>query len=256
MEQKELTKKEKQEIETKKALKKFNFGCSLVILIIIGFIISLIWKCSDNNEVEYDFKKIAENHQKTIITNEYNEPDSSLIKRYSDVEYIEAEIRSIKNYDINNIYKGTLFALKAELYYFSGHWNDLNNYEEYQNKETEKYIKIYRNELKKLQKKQFPKIRKQYTQIIKDKFWVENIYVTSSGPNVTYLNFTGSIFADNKNIKTFQDLVNETFIQLRFKFIYYRWYKGQDDYTYYSIQSDKDEDPVSIELDDSILNDN
>lgn len=254
MDHTELTKKEKKEIEKKKAIKKFNIGCSLILLLLLGIFIAIVYTCSKNEQsVDFDYVK---DFQKPTFTDENVEVDSSLIKHYTDVENIEAEIQSIKDYDINNIYKGTLFSLKAELYYFSGHWNSINNYEEYQNKETEKYIKIYKNELKKLQKRQFPKIRKQYYKVIKEKFWLEDIYVTISGSNYTHLNFTGSIFVNNRNIKDFQDLVNETFLQLRFKFIYYRWYKGQDDYTYYSITSVKDEDPVSIELDDLILNDN
>lgn len=90
------------------------------------------------------------------------------------------------------------------------------------------------------QKKNFPKIREKYFQFIKNKLWENDVYVNLSGTRNTVLKFTGGYFAANKNIKTTQEALSEMLNLLRFKQTQYRWYKGQDEYTYYTIESESD----------------
>ena len=89
----------------------------------------------------------------------------------------------------------------------------------------------------KAQIKFFPKIRLNYLKFIKDKLWEENIYVTGYNQNIT---LTGSVFANNKNIKVFEKNINEVMHTFRFKIVSYSWYKEQDDVTYYEINSFSD----------------
>jgi hypothetical protein len=92
------------------------------------------------------------------------------------------------------------------------------------------------------QVKNFPKIRQKYFEFIKQKLWENDVYVNLSGSRNTNLKFTGAYFATNKNIKTTQEALSEMLDLLRFKKTEYRWYKDQDEYQYYTMQSEKDGD--------------
>jgi hypothetical protein len=109
---------------------------------------------------------------------------------------------------------------------------------------TDKEVIKLTNELEKKviasQVKNFPKIRKAYHEFVKNKLWENDVYVDVSGSGNTILKFTGGFFAANKNIKTTQEALQEMLTLLRFKQTQYTWYKGQDEYTYYKIESPKD----------------
>lgn len=94
------------------------------------------------------------------------------------------------------------------------------------------------------QVKNFPKIRKAYYEFIKNKLWENDVYVDVSGSGNTVLKFTGAYFAANKNIKTTQETITEMLTLLRFKETQYTWYKGQDEYTYYKLETPKDTEIV------------
>lgn len=74
--------------------------------------------------------------------------------------------------------------------------------------------------------------------------WVNDIEVSGSGSSTIYINFTGGLFAANKNKQDFQEQVHSVLNQFRFKQSMYRWYKGQDEYTYYTIFQGNDKDLV------------
>lgn len=88
--------------------------------------------------------------------------------------------------------------------------------------------------------KNFPKLRKAYYEFIKEKLWENDVYVDISGSGNTILKFTGGYFAANKNIKSTQETLHEMLTLLRFKQTQYRWYKGQEEYTYYKIETPTD----------------
>jgi hypothetical protein len=90
------------------------------------------------------------------------------------------------------------------------------------------------------QQKNFPKLRNAYYKFIKNTLWEHDVEVSISGSGNTTLKFTGAYFAANKNIKTTQETLQEMLTLLRFKQTQYRWYNGEDQYTYYTIQSPKD----------------
>lgn len=92
------------------------------------------------------------------------------------------------------------------------------------------------------QVKNFPKIRKAYYEFVKNNLWEHDVYIDLSGSGNTVLKFTGGFFVTNKNIKTTQKAIHEMLTLLRFKQTQYKWYKGQDDYTYYKMETPKDTD--------------
>lgn len=90
------------------------------------------------------------------------------------------------------------------------------------------------------QVKNFPKIQKSYYEFVKNNLWENDVYVDVSGIDNTVLKFTGGYFVTNKNIKKTQEAIYEMLTLLRFKQTQYAWYKGQDKYTYYKIETPKD----------------
>jgi len=63
-----------------------------------------------------------------------------------------------------------------------------------------------------MQTKEFPILRKEYGKIIANKMWENDIEVTTIGTGRRYINFSGGIFAANKNKKEFQTQVPERFV--------------------------------------------
>jgi hypothetical protein len=94
----------------------------------------------------------------------------------------------------------------------------------------------------KLQKQEFPQIRKAYAEIIAGTMWEYNIYCTASGNGYTVLNMTGGDYASNSEIKKTQATIRSFVTRLRFKEVRYRWYKGADEFTYYKLESSPDDD--------------
>lgn len=90
------------------------------------------------------------------------------------------------------------------------------------------------------QLKDFPKLRLAYNNILKEKLWENDVDVKIGGSKNTVLSLTAGYFASNKNIKTTQETLHDMLVNLRFKQVNYRWYKGEDEYTYYTIESAKD----------------
>lgn len=90
------------------------------------------------------------------------------------------------------------------------------------------------------QVKNFPKIRRAYYEFAKKTLWENDVDVDLSGSGNTVLKFTGGSFAANKNIKITQEALREMLTMLRFKQTQYRWYEGEDEYTYYKMETLKD----------------
>lgn len=117
-----------------------------------------------------------------------------------------------------------------------------NRLKEYSNSENTEVLENYKNiktNLSKLQLKMLPILRKNYTNFLNKKLW-ENDIKAFNTKNNTVINFTGGLFAANKNIKDFQTQLNETLLKLRFKQANYRWYDESSEYTYYTIFEDSD----------------
>lgn len=90
------------------------------------------------------------------------------------------------------------------------------------------------------QKKTFPKLRKEYFEIIKKDLWLNDVEVTSSGTGTTRLHFTGGIFAANQNKQDFMNEISSTLHKYRFKRAYYKWYEYDDDGVFYTLESKED----------------
>jgi hypothetical protein len=136
-------------------------------------------------------------------------------------------------------YRGSVEALQMELVLF-GMWASIIQEGEASNDENKKLASAIRKKVTAIQVAEFPKLRKAYVDIVANKLWEENITVTVQGNGNNIINFTGGLFANNKNIKQMQETINEVVKMFRFKQIRYRWFKGADEYTYYDLEVPKD----------------
>jgi uncharacterized FlaG/YvyC family protein len=161
-------------------------------------------------------------------------------------EQLKREINSIdKGVNFSN-YRGTVESLQIEIALFATWAKIINEAEATNDPEILSLAKQLKSKVSAVQVKEYPILRKEYTKIVASKMWENNIEVSSDGAGNKNLNFIGGIFANNKNKKDFQTQLHEVLTMFRFNQSRYRWYEGEDEYTYYTIYEGKDSDLVIL----------
>ncbi|MFK7048948.1 hypothetical protein FLACOL_01303 [Flavobacterium columnare] len=174
------------------------------------------------------------------VTNEKSEKSETV----SDLEILKTKlknnIKSLENDDLTNspLKSAQDFTIAVAL--FKAYAITINEAKPNKDKEVQSLISELEKKVIKSQIKNFPKLRKAYFEFLKEKLWENDIDVSISGSNNQRLSFTASYFAANKNIKETQEALSEMLHYLHFKRTQYQWYKGQDEFTYYDIESDND----------------
>lgn len=158
-----------------------------------------------------------------------------------DIKQYQTELKGIKEFK-GSEYRGAITSLVVEVALFSTWGKLIERAKDHDNNTVRSLGKQMRKELKKLQIKEFPRIRSEYARLVGDKLWSENIEVSKYGTSIT---FTGSVFAANRNIEDFQTTIYSMLSDLRFKRANYKWYEGASKYTYYSISSPKDSEIIT-----------
>ncbi|MCL2328939.1 MAG: hypothetical protein FWC39_10585 [Bacteroidetes bacterium] len=161
-------------------------------------------------------------------------------------EKLEMEIKSIEDgIDFSSYHKAQkVEELQIELILFSAWWKTIKDGSASDDKEINNLSEKLKNKVVNIQAKEFPILRKRYSEILHNLMWEHDIYVTVSNKGNNHINITGGIFAANKNIKEFQDNIHSVLKMFRFNQSRYRWYKGASEYTYYTIFEGKDTDEV------------
>ncbi|TDQ23887.1 hypothetical protein [Tenacibaculum caenipelagi] len=160
-------------------------------------------------------------------------------------ELLEREIKSIDK-GIKFANGNTIDELQMDIVLFATWSKIIKEAEESEESEIKDLGKKLKSKVSQIQIREFPNLRKQYAKIVANKMWENDIEVYANGTGKKYINFTGGIFAANKNKKDFQIQVQEILKIFRFKQARYRWYKGEDEYTYYTIYQGKDSEPVTF----------
>jgi hypothetical protein len=154
------------------------------------------------------------------------------------VTRIKSEISSIDNYKYS--VSGELNSLYDEIEFFAELWDLIKTAEDYEEKEVKSLAQTLRLKLEQVQKNTFPKLRKSYGDISNKMLWEENIEVKTLGRDHKTIQFTAGMFADNGNKKEVQNMLSENLNRFRFKRSQYKWYKYDDEYTYYTMNSNDD----------------
>ncbi len=218
-------------------------GCviTLFAIIFIAFIVFIITSINDD-----------ENSTHNETSSEYNSPSSSDLGSETNSTENEENLKTKLEKEINDIENGKDFSsfrksresILIEIALFS-YWTDLIMKASVDTAgEISSLGKKLEKSLKKIQLKEFPLLRKSYAEFVKNKLWESDIDVTISGNNYTTITLIGAVFASNKNKQDVQNELSEILNILRFKRINYKWYKYDDEYTYWKLYEGKDTDPV------------
>ena len=232
-------------IEKQKLIGKID---SLELVKIDSIFFDKIEKHIQDENFHYAIKTL--HHRDTL-----NDYYKSTIKRIDSIEVakerlvikniinkFKSEIEDLNKKNDYEKYNGNINLILNGVAFFDNYNDIISENRNNKNKEIRRLSNKLKNKLITLQKREFPKLRKRYVNVASEKLWEEDVYIHSSGRNNTYINFTGGIFASNKNIKNYQEKLYDILAKLKFKKSKYRWYKGGD-YTYYELHnSDSDLD--------------
>jgi rRNA maturation endonuclease Nob1 len=217
-------------------------------IIVITFSLLLSNENNDSHPVDENKEEIKSNidDDNTIQKNQIivEETEDEKIK-----EQLLREIESIdKGIDFSTYHNASkIEILQLELALFNAWASTIKNGEVSGDVEVQGLAKKLKIKVSNIQIKEFPLLRKQYVKIMAKLLWEEDIEVSANGTSSKYINITGGIFAANKNKQDFQNTIHEVLKQFRFNQSRYRWYKGDDQYTYYTIYEGKDSDLVIFE---------
>lgn len=159
---------------------------------------------------------------------------------------LENYVKEIDDYDFSK-FRGSIELLEGELIQFAIWGKLVEKGEASDDEDIQKLAKQLKTKVKRVQTREFPILRKNYTEVFAKKMWEEDITVSSNGTGHKYINLTGGIFAANKNKKKFQETIHKTMHNFRFNRVAYRWYKEQNEYDYYTVYEGKDSDLFSFE---------
>ena len=101
-----------------------------------------------------------------------------------------------------------------------------------------------RRDLVAIQRREFPRLRDAIGPIFRGDLWEADITAKTTGSGFRTIQFTGGMFAANRNIKAAQTEIQEMLTLLRFKRAEYRWIPSASEFDYYSMDSPDDSDLV------------
>jgi hypothetical protein len=157
---------------------------------------------------------------------------------------VKREIESLKTFD-GSEYRGDVTSIQLEIALFGVWAKVIKDAEKSSDEEINKDGKILKSKVIALQKSEFPKLRKSYGDYVKSQLWADNIIASTKGSGSSTLDFIGATFANNKNKQDTQKTLSEILTQLRFKRVNYKWYEYDDNYTYYTMDTRKDDELVT-----------
>lgn len=169
---------------------------------------------------------------------------NELEKKVKLKEQLQLEISSIDKGVDFSIYNGSVEALQMEIDLFH-QWTKL--YYKGKNSddtENQKLAQQLINRVSRIQSNEFPRLRKEYSNIASKLMWENDIKVSSSGTGNKYITFTGVIFAANKNKQEFHNEMNDVLKKFRFNQARYKWFDQASEYTYGTIYEGSDSDPL------------
>lgn len=161
-------------------------------------------------------------------------------------ESLKLEINSADKADFST-YRGTIEKMQLEILLFNN-WRELIAKGKNSNEENIQLAQKLQEKVGKIQAREFPILRKEYVNITNKLMWEHDIEVSISSNN-SEINFTGGVFAANRNKKEFQENIHSVLKQFRFKKANYRWFSGDRKNTYWNVYSGKDSDLVELDFD-------
>lgn len=160
-----------------------------------------------------------------------------LVKEPTLTEKLEKEIAGIDTLKLD-VFRGSVQSVNMEVALFNV-WKAMIK-EGLSSDTTSQLANKLKKRVVSIQAKEFPALRAEYGKALDEVLWEHNIDVSVSGSKKDIITFTGGAFAANKNIKSFQEQLWQNLHDLRFKQVRWKWYKGQDDYQYNKLETERD----------------
>ena len=90
------------------------------------------------------------------------------------------------------------------------------------------------------QVKHYPLMRDALGPLLREKMWEHNMHVVTTGKGYTRIILTAAIFASNSRIKQIHETMGITYSDYRFKRADYKWIKHDTEWTYFTLNTKKD----------------
>jgi hypothetical protein len=214
-----------------------GLGCAGLLIL---FLIAVLAGGSDSG---------GEGDRSTVTHSAVSTPPAKTPEeRKSDyVAQLERELASLRDGFDGSQYRGNKDAINMGVVLF-GVWAKLiNEAPTHALTEAEKAkASELRRLVSQLQIREFPRLRASWAKVLGEAMWEHDMTVSSGGEGSRTLRLTAVMFASNTNIKQIQETVHEQLELLRFKRVEYRWYRGADEYQYYTLDTPRDGDVREI----------
>jgi hypothetical protein len=208
-----------------------------IVFIFIALVIWLIWPSKKKDEgKKTDYKAAVESNEISIPKKP--EPTQEELNS-ANISYHKNQLELLRSFK-NDKFTGDLQKLNLEIDILENFAEITKNAISNSNDSIKDIGQKMKLLLKNLQIKEYPRIRKEYVAISKEKLWINDISVSSSGQNNTTITYTGGIFAANANKQEFIDKLYKALERYRFKKVNFKWYEHDDRYTYYTLNSPAD----------------
>jgi len=114
---------------------------------------------------------------------------------------------------------------------------------QYQGKDpsTDKLLEKQKTLISNTLKKYYPTAREKWIESVREKMWEQNIEMQLSGKRKDILIFTAGIYANNAEKAATQKQLTEMLVRYRMKETGYKWFKYDENGTYYTINSPSDD---------------
>ena len=110
--------------------------------------------------------------------------------------------------------------------------------------EDEALRRKLRNLVLAAQQKALPRLRKAWSQALNKSLWEVDITASALGGRSETLELVGAIYAANANKRSSMKELWEALMLLRFKRIQFKWFKYEDEFTYWQVPSPTDKDLI------------
>lgn len=228
-------------------VKKSTGGCAVValVVIVILFVIHLIsTKVERMNSVSQEGHKEA-----SVYKSNLNSSQLAIKNNVNQDSLLNATSRADSIYRVvqDSIDRAKLIKeCNYKFYLIDGSSEDLGaKLTALRNNSNEIYFKRYKKlypKIKAIQIKIFPYFRKEFASMANSKLWIADGAASVRGSRDEILRLVSSDFVSHQNIQNSYDAIIGKLEELRFKRVEFLWYKYDDDYTYYKINSPSDVD--------------
>lgn len=204
--------------------KQYGCGTLIVVIFVVGLLVSLI-----------------NNIDKTSSTRPLSQPIKTPQKNKDDyIATLSRQIDELNKYKIER-YTNSKDSIITAISIFSAWVMIAEEGKKFTFNDEEKLLlKNFKDKLSFVQSRAFPKLRDAYGPALRKVLWEHDITAKTFGSGYRTIQFVGGIFAANRNIADFQEKISNILQQLRFNEARYKWFKEEDEYTYYDIKSPGD----------------